>query len=316
MIFCNIDDAYKDFNKDNPRESNYSNNTKNDYLYWNNKGKKKECLTHRDCINAYFNPMSPEFSDAVNHINECEICKKEIANKQINKVDALNSEHQNGNNKNDNNGINNNGNNNNNNNNYGNNGNSNNNNNNNNNNYGNNGNNNNFTNPNGINNDDFELNTDNNTLSQSDFTNNINNNNGYNNFGFPNMNGINGHANNNYGYDYDFNYNDYNKNGNNNNNNNIPTFNNYKIKPSDNTMIAKTNAELINAYMESEKFEKKQLNNKMDNIIKYLLDIRTPTMPLTTNNYSQQLSFDYSFINIAIVVLIVLLLIDIILRAR
>ena len=66
--------------------------------------------------------------------------------------------------------------------------------------------------------------------------------------------------------------------------------------------------------METERFEKKQLHNKMDNIIKYLMDIRTPTV---RDNYVQNIpQFDFSFINIAVVVLIILLVIDIILRAK
>lgn len=91
MLYSDIDDAYKkinmdDFDKDNFTSTYGSEGANLDYLYWDNSKlastpteKQRKVLTHRDCLNCYFNPTDPNFNFASKHINSCETCKKELA---------------------------------------------------------------------------------------------------------------------------------------------------------------------------------------------------------------------------------------------
>jgi hypothetical protein len=106
MLYCDINDAYNINDKpDNNFDSNGNNSNSVDYLYWDksklsldgtnlsNLNNMDDCknnnenndddikLTHRDCINCYYNPNSKNYQYALNHIGSCNICKKEISNK-------------------------------------------------------------------------------------------------------------------------------------------------------------------------------------------------------------------------------------------
>ena len=86
------------FNFDNNTEDNFydkdyseidNNSTIVDNILKNNKSKPinenlNEKLTHNDCILIYSNPnisSKNKFKTALNHINECEVCKNEISKK-------------------------------------------------------------------------------------------------------------------------------------------------------------------------------------------------------------------------------------------
>jgi hypothetical protein len=127
MLYCDINDAYNINDKpDNNFDSNGNNSNSVDYLYWDksklsldgtklnninnddndndnnnnnnnndNNNNDNVKLTHRDCINCYYNPKNTNYQYALNHIGSCNICKNEIEKNNKSNVIPVNYELQN-----------------------------------------------------------------------------------------------------------------------------------------------------------------------------------------------------------------------------
>jgi hypothetical protein len=97
MLYSDIDDAYKngkmmdgyaDGGGGDSYTSTYgSEGADVDYLFWDNSknatppnANQRKILTHRDCLQCYFNPTDPNFQQSLKHIDSCGICKQELAN--------------------------------------------------------------------------------------------------------------------------------------------------------------------------------------------------------------------------------------------